>query len=281
MKWFKFYGQDYLTDPKMNALDATSKVMWITLLCLYSGNEGNPLTNVDDWFLARMSGYSETADEWYEKVDGTLEQFKKLGLIENDNGMITLNNFEKRQNMALSGYERVKKFRESKKNKPEKTKFTVGEMITNDNVDDNANDNVEKRVDKKRIDKNIYPTANASDLLSNFNRIFHKELKSTVSWEKNLAEWLNVYSVSDMVRALEVAKKDQFYADKMTPEMLLRKKNPRGEDCDRIGELLSKEKKPKIRSLEVQEVPYSLPRPEDVLPSEKVHELIQKARSQL
>ena len=40
LKWFKFYGQDYLTDPKMLSLSPTEKALWITILCLASANNG-------------------------------------------------------------------------------------------------------------------------------------------------------------------------------------------------------------------------------------------------
>jgi hypothetical protein len=128
--------------------------------------------------------------------------------------------------------------------------------------------------EEKKKKKNIYPTAEALELLQNYNRIFRKEQKSTVSWEKNLAEWLNVYSVMDMIRALEIAKKDSFYSDKMTVEMLLRKKNPRGEDCDRIAELLAKEKKPVLNSITPSNLPYSLPNPEEVVTNVRMKQIL-------
>ena len=59
-----------------------------------------------------------------------------------DNKMITIVNFIKRQESNLSSYERVKKYREKSKNEAK-----------NDNKRNVINDNA--RIDKNRIDKNI------------------------------------------------------------------------------------------------------------------------------
>ncbi len=48
MKWFKFYGQDYLSDPKMLSLSSAERSCWITLLC-YSSVNDNGMITVINW----------------------------------------------------------------------------------------------------------------------------------------------------------------------------------------------------------------------------------------
>lgn len=81
-----------------------------------------------------QAGMDKNGDDWAETV-GVIKKFVKLGMITDDNGLITLSNWSKRQGIALSGYERLKRYRAKRR------------VIT----DDNKNDN--NRVDKSRVDK--------------------------------------------------------------------------------------------------------------------------------
>lgn len=137
MKWFKFYGQDYLSDPKMLSLGAGSRSCWITLLSYSSVNDNGMITFLSEDQLMYQAGLEPNGDEW-KKTKGVLERLEKLGMIHLDNGMITIKNWEKRQETNLTSYERVKRYREKKQ-------------------DDNAKITLEeKRIDKKRIDKKQY-----------------------------------------------------------------------------------------------------------------------------
>lgn len=138
MKWFKFYGQDYLSDPKMLSLSSSERSCWITLLCYASVNDNGMITFLSEQQLMLQAGLDFNCDEW-DRTVGILEKLKNLQMITNDNGMITVTNWKKRQETSLTPYERVKRYREKKRN---------------DNVYDNVNDN--DRIDKIRIDKNKY-----------------------------------------------------------------------------------------------------------------------------
>ena len=132
MKWFKFYGQDFLTDPKILQLGSNDRSCWITLLCYASINDNGVITFLSEHQLMVSAGLEPTFEEW-DRTVGVLERLSKLGMITvGDNGMITVLNWHKRQETNLSGYERVKRWREKKRL-------------------DNANDN--DRIDKNRIDK--------------------------------------------------------------------------------------------------------------------------------
>ena len=138
MKWFKFYGQDYISDPKMLSLTASERSCWITLLSYASVNDNGMITFLSEQQLMIQAGLDFQQEEW-DMTTGVLEKFKRLEMIQYDNGMITVKNWQKRQETSLTSYERVKRFREKKRN-------------------DNGNDNAmitseENRIDKNRIDK--------------------------------------------------------------------------------------------------------------------------------
>ena len=142
MKWFKFYGQDYLCDPKILALSASERSCWITLLSYGSISDNGMITFLDEEQLMRQSGVSTIGEEW-DRTSGVLKKLEKLKMITLDNEVITILNWQKRQETSLTGYERVKRYREKKRDD--------NAMITLDN----ANDNAMITSDKIRIDKNI------------------------------------------------------------------------------------------------------------------------------
>lgn len=80
---------------------------------------------------------------------------------------------------------------------------------------------------------------NIEYIYSEFNRVFGTKYKSN-SIGTNLTYWLETYSLEEIKQAIEAAKKDKFWNDKITPTILLRRKNPRGESVDYIGQLLNK-----------------------------------------
>jgi hypothetical protein len=138
--WFKFYGPEYLSDPKMLALSATRRSCWVTLLC-YAAQADGTVKNLSEATLMVQAGVDPLKEEWNDTL-GALEQFEKLEMIRNDNGVITVVNWKKRQESHLTGYERVKRYRERQK------------LDEYDNWNDNAMITTEEsRVDKKRVDK--------------------------------------------------------------------------------------------------------------------------------
>lgn len=151
MDWFKFYGKEFLSDPKMLSLTAIEKGLWLTILCLASSSEEQGVIKyITEEKIKILAGISFTDEEWSIN-EGFLNKFAGLGMITidngNDNGMITVINWEKRQNKALTPYERVKRHRERLKLQDNSFESNDNEMITGDNGDDN------KRVEKKREEK--------------------------------------------------------------------------------------------------------------------------------
>ena len=147
-KWFKFYSADYLLDGKIRNLTAEERSCWISLLCLADTSDiPGEIKHLNEYDLLIMSGLSPNEDNW-QRTEKVLKKFEDLEMIRNDNGMITVLNFRKRQGKALSEYERVKKYREKKRNDND-----VITPVTNDNVDDNARIE-ENRIEENRIEEN-------------------------------------------------------------------------------------------------------------------------------
>lgn len=133
MKWFKFYGEDYLSDPKMLSLSASQRSCWLTLLAYGSVNDDGVIKFLSEEQLMIQAGVDQTHEEW-DYTKGVLEKLQKLGMLTIDNGMITITNWRKRQEKSLTGYERIKRYREKHKN-------------------DNVNDNAMITLEENRIDK--------------------------------------------------------------------------------------------------------------------------------
>jgi hypothetical protein len=134
--WFKFYGSEYLGDAKILCLSAIERSCWVTLLCHACSTNDGVIRYLSEENLLVQSGVSPKDVETHK---GIILKLQDMQMITVDNGVITIKNWQKRQERSLTAYERVKRYRQKKRN-------------------DNANDNdreEEKRRDKKRIDKSI------------------------------------------------------------------------------------------------------------------------------
>lgn len=131
MKWFKFFGQDWMTDPNIIRLTPVERLCFLTLLCLASASEvAGTVSAIDDQTLLLLTHIPKTDDTDILP----LKKLKDNGMITIDNGIITIKNFTKRQSIQLTPYDRIKKYRMKQKND--------NEMITIE----------ENRIDKNRLD---------------------------------------------------------------------------------------------------------------------------------
>ena len=133
MEWFKFFGGEFLSDPKMLSLTAEEKSCWITLLCYASISKiPGEIEYLDEYKLMIVSGI-EATDEGWDRTQGVLKKFENLKMITFCNEMITVLNFRKRQETSLTNYERVKKFRQKEQMKRNDNE-NKEKISTNDNV---------------------------------------------------------------------------------------------------------------------------------------------------
>lgn len=98
------------------------------------------------------------------------------------------------------------------------------------NVNVNVNDNV----------NDIYISEDLGRIVKLYNQVFEKNISSTRGFENNYTYWREVHSFEKIQRALENARKDRFWKDKMTLTILFRRKNTNGEPVDYIEDLASR-----------------------------------------
>ena len=141
-KWFKFYGQEYLSDPKIERLTPVERSCWLTILCMASTTDGVIRFLTIEALLNRSGVHFDPyrPDEW-ENALGILKKFETLEMIAcQENGDITVTNWDKRQETNLTGAERVRKHRLLKTFDTD-----VTTDVTNVTLDKN-------RIDKNRIE---------------------------------------------------------------------------------------------------------------------------------
>jgi hypothetical protein len=185
-QWFKFYGQDWLTDTKIIRMKIEDRLCFITLLCLASSAEEQGVIKncTEESIIALTQLYEDVYNDDNEvsRAKGCFERFEALGMITNDNNdNVIINNFLKRQTSNLTGYERVKRFREKQKelqNKP-KNKGKISDNTVNV-INDNGRGE-KKREEKKRED------IQSNALFEEFWKLYPKKvekLKAEQKWCK-------------------------------------------------------------------------------------------------
>ena len=102
--------------------------------------------------------------------------------------------------------------------------------------------NTTKEKNKKSTRGGSQLSKNLRTVIQHYNKTYNRKLSATKALENNFNYWVEKgYSLEDMKTALTNATYDtKFWADKMTPELLLRRKNQKGDSVDRIGEFLNK-----------------------------------------
>jgi hypothetical protein len=128
MQWFRLYN-DILEDPKVQKLSPELFKFWINILCVASKNEGKLPPIKDIAFALRMSE-SET--------EAAFHSIKKAHLIDEKSNQygITLapHNWNKRQYKSDTSTERVKRFRNGKRNSRVTPPDTDSETDTEQNI---------------------------------------------------------------------------------------------------------------------------------------------------
>ena len=94
-QWFKFYGGDYLSDPKIERLSPLERSCWITILCMASMGKDGLIEFLTVESLLNRSGirFDPYQPEEWENALSVLTKFKKLNMIEmTDDGCIIVKN---------------------------------------------------------------------------------------------------------------------------------------------------------------------------------------------
>ena len=149
MKWFKFYGQDWLTDLKVMKMSMEDRLCFITLLCLASAaDEDGLIRNCDEEAVIRLTNLPEYVLEDTDprrQAKGFLQRCNALQTVTlMQNGDVIVDAFRRRQSENLSNAERQKNYRERLKTK---------DLFGNDSNVTSSNDS-NARLDKSREEKN-------------------------------------------------------------------------------------------------------------------------------
>lgn len=206
MKWFKFYGQDFLTDSKLSGLNPYQRLMWVVLLCMASQDDKKSgiLPFFSEARLVALSGlnYDDMESMYGMKQDVTIETFCNMGIVKwlNKNTLL-VTNYHQKQTQQSTSTERVADYRlrikAKKQDRPNVTNETNVTLQSNNRVE-------ESRVDKIRID-NKDMSAHADDPFSKFWNLYpKKELKkkSKEIWERKKLD----SSLKEISEFIELAK---------------------------------------------------------------------------
>jgi hypothetical protein len=94
----------------------------------------------------------------------------------------------------------------------------------------------EKEKDKKEDNINN----EKDEIIQYFNQVMSKHFKTLP--ETNFQYWRSIYSIEEIKRAIDFIPTHDFWRDKMDLTILFRRKNPKGEPVDYIGQLLNTKK---------------------------------------
>lgn len=145
-QWFKFYGGEYLSDPKIASLNPLERSCWVTLLSLASiSSDPGKVEFLTVDALMQKAGIvwdPYEPDEW-EKTSGVLNRFERMRMIRlGEDGVIEVLNWTKRQDTYLTNAERQARFRDKNK----KVTEHVTE-VTLDKIREDKNNTGASRVD--------------------------------------------------------------------------------------------------------------------------------------
>lgn len=188
MKWFKFYGQDFLTDSKVGSLNPLQKLMWVVLLSIASQDEEKTgvIKFLSESRLKELSGITDNPynDDW-SRTNETLVTFCNMGLVTMpDKDTIVINNYNKLQTENQSGAERVRAYRERQKAQNEaKSSVTPVTNVTLRKVKSVT-------LDKNRIDKNN------KEIYKENEKPFSKIIYLTSLPEEDITEFTQNFTIS-------------------------------------------------------------------------------------
>lgn len=118
----------------------------------------------------------------------------------------------------------------------------VNNLSLNTKPINNKLENINNKKEKTYTSENLTLDQVAERINLAFNEFLGRKFKGIDSFKSNLEYWLGTYEPKEIAMAIQNAKYDGFFKDKLTPTMLFRKKNPRGECVDYISQLINLKK---------------------------------------
>lgn len=125
----------------MRGLTIYERACWVVLMCLANAeNKEGVVSFIEEEAVMHQAGV-EFATPMWESTLGFLKKFQKLGMVTLQKKTVTINNWSKRQERALTVAERVRRHRERKK---DVTDVTISNASANDREDKIRNKTVAK-----------------------------------------------------------------------------------------------------------------------------------------
>lgn len=112
LPWLKLYAQDWMIDPNIGDLSSEDRICYLTMMCMaHLSKKRGTISDFSEEKIIRESKF-KTREE-ADRAVGFSERMKNM--LRWHGSSVSLPNFKKRQEGNLSGYERVKKYRDKLK----------------------------------------------------------------------------------------------------------------------------------------------------------------------
>lgn len=110
---------------------------------------------------------------------------------------------------------------------------------TDNDSDSDSENNISKDMGKIPKEEKVVEVVDRDllFLVELYNNLFQKNIHSYKGFEANYEYWKDIHSLDKMKIALQNARLDKFWKNKMTLTILFRRKNTRGENVDYIEDL--------------------------------------------
>lgn len=203
MDWFKFYGKDFMVDPKIRRLSAIHQLMYVYMLCYASTTDDGVIEYLTEDILAAHCNLTPL-DEDYKKTRNFITTVKNMGMVDVVGDSITVIKYLSRQQRQMTDAERAKRYRDRKKEQDSDVRHE--DNVTNVTID-------KSRVDKNRIDKNHYssPSGDGSSEYSNDFLQFWQEYPRKVGKGAAYRSWLKIKGIkkSDIIEAVKSQREQE------------------------------------------------------------------------
>ena len=97
----------------------------------------------------------------------------------------------------------------------------------------------ENRKEEKGIEKKKILKEKVTQFLDTWNESYKTKYSNVEAIQANYEYWLTHYEQSQILKAVQKSRFDQYWRDKLRPDMFLRKMSPQREAVDRIADFLN------------------------------------------
>lgn len=173
-----------------------------------------------------------------ESNDGKSSVLSAVQELEDNNYLIREKHSDGRTDYILfNNHEEIANYRKSlvgkkpSRENPNLGKSLVGKIGSISKTDSINKTNLNNNTDSAVI--------SAEKVLEKINTTFSKKYRSIDNFIDNFRYWITIYSLPEMISAIDNAQSDPFWQKAIDPITLFRQRNPNKERVDYIGKLLN------------------------------------------